>query len=305
MDKPRIGIIGGTGLGEALSQRGGETVRIDTPFGRPSSDPIVGALGDTTVAFIARHGTGHRFNPSNVPYRANVWALKQLGVSAILASGATGSLRESIKPGHLVICDQVIDKTFRRAGTFFDEGVVAHVELAEPFCPRLRSLLAAAAEHAFGDSEIEVHIGGTYVCMEGPQFSTRAESLMHQSWGGDLIGMTCMPEAKLAREAELCYAMVALVTDYDCWRPHTGGTADSVLATVIANLERATASAMTLLTEGVGRMTDAGDACGCGRALDLAVWTERSALEALDGANRERLESLLARYLRRRDGGTE
>jgi len=302
MDQPRIGIIGGTGLGEALSERGGEAVRIDTPFGRPSSDPIIGPLDDTTVAFIARHGTGHRFNPSSVPYRANVWALKQLGVSVILASGATGSLRESIKPGHLVICDQVIDKTFRRAGTFFEEGVVAHVELADPFCPRLRSLLAGAAEHAFDDSEVEVHSGGTYVCMEGPQFSTRAESLMHRSWGGDLIGMTCMPEAKLAREAEICYALVALVTDYDCWRPHTRGTPDSVLATVIANLERATTSAMTLLSESVGRITEAGDACGCGRALDLAVWTGRSALRALDGVNRERLEPLLARYLQQHGG---
>ena len=303
MDRPRIGIIGGTGLGEALARRGGEAVGMDTPFGRPSTDPIVGPLGDATVAFIARHGPGHRFNPSSVPYRANVWALKQLGVSAILASGATGSLRESIEPGHLMICDQVIDKTFRRAGTFFDEGVVAHVELAEPFCPRLRSLLAGAAERAFGDSKVEVHGGGTYVCMEGPQFSTRAESLMHRSWGGDLIGMTCMPEARLAREAELCYALVALVTDYDCWRPHTEGTPDSVLATVIANLERATSSAMTLLSESVGSIAGVVDDCGCGRALDLAVWSDRSVLRAMDGPNRERLEPLLARYLRQRDGG--
>ncbi len=194
-----IGIIGGTGLGEALfGQAGGQEHRLDTPFGPPSAPIRIVDWHGAQVALLQRHGDGHRFNPSQVPYRANIYALKALGVTHIIASGAVGSLRAKIAPRHLVIVDQVIDKTYRRTPTFFDEGLAVHVELAEPFCPQLRSVLQSVAAKA----DTTVHPQGTYICMEGPAFSTVAESRMHQTWGGDVIGMTAMPEARLAREAE-------------------------------------------------------------------------------------------------------
>ena len=288
MRQVELGVIGGTGLGEALvKEAGGEQVPVDTPFGLPSSTPV-----------LARHGAGHRFNPSTVPYRANIWALKKLGVRAIVASGATGSLREEIEPGHLVLCDQVIDKTFRRHRTFFDEGIVAHVEFADPFCDRLRRLLIEAGQRV----EATVHDRGTYVCMEGPQFSTRAESHMHRSWGGDLIGMTCMPEAKLAREAELCYALIALPTDYDCWRAvkHRNVEAqkdrvgeDELLQEILGNLQRATDGAMALLREALKLMAGGQSKCRCHDALKLAIWSDLSRIEP---AVRKRLAPLIGRY---------
>jgi 5'-methylthioadenosine phosphorylase len=214
----RIGIIGGTGLGAALSDAMGaaqfEAVTPDTPFGAPSGPVMIGDLGDVPVALLARHGDGHLLNPHHVPYRANIFALKTLGVTHVLASAAVGSLREEIEPGDLVICDQLIDKTEGRPRTFYERAAV-HVEFAEPFCPVVRRWLRDAARSFDGS----VHKAGTYVCMEGPSFSTVAESHMHRAWGGDLIGMTCCPEARLAREAEIAYGLVALVTDYDCWRP--------------------------------------------------------------------------------------
>jgi len=293
MGEARVGIIGGSGLGEALAKRpGGRVVDVDTPYGSPSSAPVITNWEGLDVAFISRHGPGHRFNPSNVPYRANIWALKKLGVSAIIASGATGSLREDFEPGHLVLCDQVIDKTFRRAGTFFDiEGVVAHVELAEPFCPRLRGILSDVGKNV----STTVHHAGTYVCMEGPQFSTRAESEMHRQWGGDLIGMTAIPEARLAREAELCYALIALPTDYDCWRPvdPKKGHHD-LLSEIIGNLNRATDNAIALIHEAVKLMRDAPAACRCQNALKLAIWSDKKAIPALA---RAKLEPLIGRYL--------
>jgi 5'-methylthioadenosine phosphorylase len=225
------------------------------------------------IAFISRHGPGHLLNPSAVPYRANIYALKTLGVTHILASGATGSLKEEIRPGHLVVCDQVIDKTYRRVGTFFDQGIVAHVEFAEPFCPAMRALLIEAG----GAVGTTVHAGGTYVCMEGPAFSTVAESRMHRQWGGDLIGMTCLPEAKLAREAEMCYALIGLPTDYDCWRPHQPG-ADrlALLKEIIGNLDAATQQAIELLRVAVPRLARAVDRpCGCREALALAIWSDK------------------------------
>jgi 5'-methylthioadenosine phosphorylase len=295
----RIGIIGGTGLGDTLLAQGGETVEIQTPYGSPSGPLVRTAWEGVEVVFLARHGLGHGFNPSTVPYRANLWAMKKLGVETILASGATGSLREDIEPGHLVLCDQVIDKTFRRASTFFDEGVVAHVELAEPFCPRLRRLLANAGERV----STTVHHAGTYVCMEGPQFSTRAESNMHRQWGGDLIGMTCMPEARLAREAEICYALLALPTDYDCWRPHeSGGGENDLLKEILGNLRRATDNAIALMREAVCRIGRAHDdpkapgmgACRCRESLRLAIWSDK---QSVDAATRERLGLLIGKYL--------
>src|SRR5687768_11705927 len=213
MSDLRVGLIGGTGLGEALGvEQTGQRHEIDTPFGRPSDAIVEAQWAGAPVLILARHGPGHLLSPTQVPHRANIFALKQLGCTHILASGACGSLREEFAPKQLVIPDQIIDRTTRRAGTFYEKAAV-HVEFAEPFCPVLRQILRDAASGGG-----TVHDRGCYVAMEGPAFSTRAESLMHRLWGGDLIGMTAMPEAKLAREAEMAYALIALVTDYDCWR---------------------------------------------------------------------------------------
>ncbi|MCP4590963.1 MAG: S-methyl-5'-thioadenosine phosphorylase [bacterium] len=286
----RIGIIGGTGLGEALIGRGGgEALEVDTPFGQPSSAPIAAQWNGVDVVFLNRHGDGHLYHPSSVPYRANIFALKQLGVTTILASGATGSLRDGIEPGHLVVCDQVIDKTHRRESTFFDAGIVAHVEMAHPFCGRVRRILLEAS----GALDAVVHQGGTYVCMEGPQFSTWAESQMHRAWGGDLIGMTAMPEAKLAREAEICYALVALPTDYDCWRQsEPGQDKNALLREIIGNLNCATEAAIKLI-EAVLPALAAGGTCDCHQALELAIWSDKTKV-APDVV--QRLEPLVGRY---------
>ena len=248
--------------------------------------------GWTRIALLARHGDGHVLNPSQVPYRANIYALKSLGVTHIIASGATGSLREAIEPRDLVIADQVIDKTVHRANTFFDDGIVAHVEFAEPFCPALRQALLGCA----ADVDATVHETGTYVCMEGPQFSTRVESLMHRAWGGDLIGMTCLPEAKLAREAEMCYALVALPTDYDCWRPHEHGVSkQALLSEIIGHLTAATENATALIRAAVRRLaSNPPGACACQNALELAIWSDG---KAIDPATIKRLGILVDKYL--------
>src|SRR3954466_12969777 len=215
----KVGLIGGSGLGAAMAQQTeGKRHELDTPFGRPSDAIVESEWSGLSILFLNRHGPGHLLNPSQVPYRANIFALKQLGCTHILASGAVGSLREEYKPRHLVIPDQIIDRTYRRPGTFYEHAAV-HVEFAEPFCPVLRRiLLETASAETEGGEQFKTHTRGCYVCMEGPAFSTRAESLMHRLWGGDLIGMTAMPEAKLAKEAEIPYALVALVTDYDSWK---------------------------------------------------------------------------------------
>src|SRR5687767_4165638 len=210
-----IGLIGGSGLGQSLGATEGVRHEIDTPFGRPSDAIVETEWGGVPVLVLSRHGPGHVLNPSQVPSRANIFALKKLGCTHIIASGACGSLRDEFKPRDLVIPDQVIDKTSKRPSTFFEKAAV-HVELAEPFCPVLRRIILETAKGL--GTDFAIHDRGCYVCMEGPAFSTRAESLMHRLWGGDLIGMTAMPEAKLAREAEMSYALVSLVTDYDCWR---------------------------------------------------------------------------------------
>ncbi|HET7825371.1 MAG TPA: S-methyl-5'-thioadenosine phosphorylase [Anaeromyxobacter sp.] len=292
MGRVVVGIIGGTGLGEALGALGGGEVReLDTPFGRPSGPITLAQLEGTTVALLSRHGEGHVRNPSQVPYRANVWALKSLGVTHILASGAVGSLREEVAPKHLVIPDQVIDRTFRRPGTFFDDLAV-HVELASPFCTNLRNVLVKAGT----GFPTRIHQGGTYVCMEGPQFSTRAESELHRSWGASLIGMTAMPEAKLAREAEICYALVALPTDYDCWKPHPA-TLDSakLIEEILGNLKAATQNALELIRRTIPRVAELGDKpCPCQSALALAMWTDKSRIPP---DVREKLRPILAKYL--------
>lgn len=292
MKQAQVGIIGGTGLGDTLmKEAGGKPVEIDTPFGLPSSKPILANWEGIDVAFIARHGEGHLYNPSTVPYRANIWAMKKLGVTNILASGATGSLREDIEPGQLVLCDQLIDKTFRRAGTFFDDGIVVHIELADPFCPQLRKRLTQAGESV----DTTIHHTGTYVCMEGPQFSTRAESHMHRQWGGDVIGMTCMPEARLAREAEICYALIALPTDYDCWRPADAAQEhNTILESVLENLKRASRNAIELIHETLKRMKTPLSDCPCQESLKLGIWTDRTKILP---AVRDRLEPLIGRYL--------
>jgi len=269
-----IAVIGGTGLGEALAQDGdAETIDVETPYGPPSA-PLVRTLwGTTEVVFLNRHGTGHRFNPSVVPYRANIFALKAVGVTTVIASGAVGSLREDIRPGDLVVCDQVLDKTFRRAGTFYHDELVVHVEMADPFCGVLRKRVL---DHA-GDVSARVHDRGTYVCMEGPQFSTRAESNLHRQWGGDVIGMTTMPEARLAREAELSYALIALATDYDCWRPHQAADRQALLAEIMGNLTAATNNAIELIRAVVGSLAATPiEDCEAFHALDLAIWSDKS-----------------------------
>jgi len=293
MSLSRVGIIGGTGLGEALAeQSGGQWRTVETPFGSPSGPILLTEWEGVPVAFLSRHGPGHLLNPSAVPYRANIWALKSLGVTHVLASGATGSLREEIRPRDLVICDQVIDKTFRREATFFDRDVVAHVEFAEPFCPMLRDVLIKASDRV----SAKVHPRGTYICMEGPQFSTKAEAHMHRAWGGDLIGMTCMPEAKLAREAEMCYALIALPTDYDCWRPHEPGRSrQALLSEILGNVRAATEQGIALMRAAVRRLgQEPPGRCSCQTALELAVWSDRARIPK---AARERLALLLDKYM--------
>ena len=288
--RPMLGIIGGTGMAEALGSLGaGEHHRVDTPFGPPSSPITVVQLGGAQVALLPRHGEGHVYPPGKVPYRANVFALKAVGVTHVLATAAVGSLREEVRPGELVVPDQIIDRTFRRDPTFFDDLAV-HVEFAQPFCPSLRKVLLGAR------SEAKVHDGGTYVCMEGPQFSTRAESDLHRAWGAHLIGMTLMPEAKLAREAELCYAAVNLVTDYDCWRPHpTELGAQELLEEIVGNLRTTTAAALVLLRAALPAVQSlAASGCPCQASLERAIFTSGTQIHE---ETRKELDLLLRRAL--------
>ena len=315
----KVGLIGGSGLGQLLTERHGHKHDLNTPFGKPSDVIIESQWEGLPVFLLGRHGPGHTMGPSQVPFRANIFALKQLGVTHIIASGAVGSLRQEMKPRDLVIPDQVIDKTSRRPGTFFEKAAV-HVEFAEPFCPVLRRILVeeGAAKDAAPSPEAAhtVHDRGCYVCMEGPAFSTRAESLMHRLWGGDLIGMTAMPEAKLAREAEISYALVALVTDYDSWKPKTpvtplqaGGQPPQappppaepldpsvLLKEIIANLQAASTNAMSLIRRALRRI--AADpapllASPAQKALELAIWSDKS---RLDKSEIQRLAPLWGKY---------
>lgn len=297
-----LGIIGGTGLGEALfGEDFGKSPKehaVGTPFGRPSGPIRVVSWSGVEVAILARHGEGHVFPPSMVPYRANIFALKKLGVTHLLTSGAVGSLREEYRPRDLVLVDQIIDKTYRRVPTFFDEGMAIHAEFAQPYCGTLRTrLLKVATESsALASGTVEVHTKGTYVCMEGPAFSTVAEATMHRAWGGDLIGMTAMPEGRLAREAEMCCALVAFPTDYDCWRPHEPGTSkQALLAEIIENVKVATANAIVLLRaaiEDIGK--DPLGPCACHSALELGIWTRR---DRISPAAIEKYGPLVSKYL--------
>jgi len=270
--KASIGVIGGSGLYDIEGLNGVRDVRIRTPFGSPSDAIRVGRLDGVSIAFLSRHGRGHRLNPGEINYRANIYAMKSLGVQRIISVSAVGSMKESIEPGDVVIPDQFIDLTKRRASTFFEGGIVAHVAFGEPICASLAQALALAGEGVGGN----LHRGGTYLCMEGPQFSTKAESRLYRQWGVDVIGMTNMPEAKLAREAELCYATMALATDFDCWHEtQEAVTVEAILATLHKNV----ALAKQMLKAVVPSVADA-PACPCHRALDNAIVTAPTSISA-------------------------
>jgi 5'-methylthioadenosine phosphorylase len=297
MAEELIGIIGGTGLGDALAGHitAAEFHNIETPFGRPSTEIMVGRFGERKIAFLNRHGGGHKLSPGEVPFAANIFAMKKLGVRSLICSGAAGSLREQITPGDLVVVDQFIDKTFKRTGSFFGGFGAVHCEMTEPTCRRLRDSLIDASKGI----DSKAHHKGTYVCMEGPQFSTRAESLMHRAWGGDLIGMTAMPEAKLAREAQMCYGLIAIVSDYDCWKPHEEGSPvgdasrrdkQTLLEEIIGNLQAATENCLKLIKAVLsGKYELISQECPCRKSLELAVWTDQSKIKKTE---KERLKVL-------------
>jgi 5'-methylthioadenosine phosphorylase len=265
-----------------------EHVRRTTPFGDPSDELVRGRLGDVTLVFLPRHGRGHRLLPTEINFRANIFALKQLGVEWLISVGAVGSLRREIAPGHLVVPDQFIDRTRQRRSTFFGEGIVAHVGFADPVCAALARRLGEAARTVGGT----VHQGGTYVCMEGPQFSTRAESHLYRSWGAHVIGMTNLQEAKLAREAELCFASLALCTDYDCWHEEEEPVSVEV---VVGRLRQNAATAQKAIAEAAASLP-ANRTCPCATALKNAILTDP---ERIPEATRRRLEPILGRYLPR------
>ena len=276
----RIGVIGGSGLYEMQGISRVKEVRVATPFGSPSDAIGIGDLEGISVAFLARHGRGHRLSPSEINYRANIYALKKLGVERIVSVSAVGSMKETLHPGDVVVPYQFVDQTKRRVGTFFDGGVVAHVALADPICRDTADKLVEAVRKSGGT----VHAGGVYLCIEGPQFSTRAESLIYRQWGVDVIGMTNLPEAKLAREAELCYATMALVTDYDCW--HAGHDTVTVEG-VIQTLQRNVALSREVIRTVVPWLAD-DRSCACGSALQSAVISS-----TIPAAARRRLGLLL------------
>ena len=286
IDTAMIGIIGGSGLYAVSEIEELKEVSLQTPFGQPSDAYMVGRLAGRQVAFLARHGRGHRISPTEINFRANIYGMKMLGVERIISAGAVGSMKEEIRPMDIVLPDQFIDRTTRRDSTFFDSGIVAHVSFADPVCGELRLLLSRTASSAGA----RVHDGGTYLCMEGPQFSTRAESHVYRSWDVSVIGMTNLQEAKLAREAEICYATMALVTDYDCW--HVSEEAVTVEA-VIGYLKRNAEMARNVIKGAIAAMPSA-RGCQCGEALRNSIITDRSAIPA---AVLAKLDLLVGRHL--------
>jgi 5'-methylthioadenosine phosphorylase len=286
-ERAEVGIIGGTGLYEMEGFTDVHEVEVETPFGPPSDSLMVGSLEGQRVAFLPRHGRGHRILPHELNFRANVFAMKKLGVSWILSVSAVGSLKERYAPLHVVVPDQFIDRTRQRKSTFFGRGLVAHVAFAHPLCPNLSQVMVEACAEAGATH----HVGGTYVCMEGPQFSTLAESELYRSWGADLIGMTNLQEAKLAREAEICYATLAMVTDYDCWHPdHDAVTAEQILAILGKNAE----TARKVLRGSVRRLPIPRE-CECASALRYALVTPP---ELVPEEVRRELEPIVGRYMR-------
>jgi 5'-methylthioadenosine phosphorylase len=291
MTTVKIGIIGGSGLYQMPELKDVEEVAVETPFGSPSDAFITGTLEGVRVAFLPRHGRGHKLLPTELPFRANIYAMKRLGVERILSASAVGSLQEKYEPLHMVIPDQFFDRTRARAreSTFFGEGIVAHVTFAHPVCSELGGVLEEACESA----GVTVHRGGTYVCMEGPAFSTKAESNVYRQWGMDVIGMTNLQEAKLAREAEICYSTLALVTDYDCWRE---GHDAVTIEMVVEYLNRNVRNAQSIMRESVRRLADKPRRCSCGSALRNAIFT---APDLWPEATTRRLEAIIKKY---RDG---
>src|SRR5678809_71251 len=288
MENISIGIIGGSGLYQMPELKNVREVSVDTPFGKPSDAFIVGELDGVEVAFLPRHGRGHRLTPTELPFRANIYAMKLLGVESILSASAVGSLQEKYAPLDMVIPDQFFDRTRGRVreSSFFGEGIVAHVSFAHPVCAALGDVL----EKACGVADVSVHRGGTYLCMEGPAFSTVAESNVYRSWGMDIIGMTNLQEAKLAREAEICYATLALVTDYDCWHP--GHDAVSI-ETVVEYLNKNVRNAQIILRESVMRLKYGDRGCKCGSALQHAIFT---APNLWPDATTKKLEAIIKKY---------
>ena len=285
MRQAQIGIIGGSGLYSMPGFEAREEVDIDTPWGRPSDSYVVGVLAGKPVAFLARHGRGHRISPSELNFRANIYGMKSLGVERILSLSAVGSLKEEHRPLDFVLPDQFFDRTRGRVSTFFGDGLVAHISFADPICPQLSEVLHKSARTV----GVNATKGGTYLCMEGPAFSTKAESTVYRSWGMDVIGMTNLQEAKLAREAEICYVTVAMVTDYDCWHP----AHDAVTVTdIIANLNQNAENACKVVAAAVAAMP-AERTCKCGAALAHAIITDR---KLVPGATRKKLELIIGKY---------
>jgi 5'-methylthioadenosine phosphorylase len=292
MAEAKLGVIGGSGLYEIEGLKNVREVKVKTPFGDPSDAIILGTLGKTRVAFLPRHGRGHRISPTELPARANIYALKSLGVEQIIAVNAVGSLREDICPLDLVIPDQIIDRTRSRVNTFFEGGIVVHVTFADPFCPVLSKLLYQIASHRDIKSKLrKVHPKGTYIAMEGPLFSTRAESNLYRSWGASVVGMTAIPEAKLAREAEICYASIACVTDYDCWHEvHESVTIEMVIQSLLKTIEAAKEVIKRVSVE----LPDRSE-CGCATALKDAIITSR---DLIPQKKKEELALLIGKYLK-------
>ncbi len=290
MAQADIGIIGGSGLYQMDALTDMEEVTVDTPFGQPSDAFICGQLNGTPVAFLARHGRGHRLMPTELPFRANIYAMKSLGVKYLVSASAVGSLKEEVKPVDMVIPDQFIDRTKNRAATFFGDGIVAHIAFGDPVCKNLATILGDAVE-SLNLAGVTLHRGGTYVCMEGPAFSTKAESHLYRSWGATVIGMTNLTEAKLAREAEIAYATLAMATDYDCWHPdHDSVTVDMV----IGNLQKNAVNAQLVIQDVVHRLTENPPSSDAHSALKYAVLTplDRAPIET-----KNKLKLLLEKYM--------
>ncbi len=286
MPEAKIGVIGGTGLYDIEGLTDITEVNIDTPFGKPSDTITIGTLEGQRVAFLPRHGRGHTISPTEIPQRANIYALKSLGVEHIIAINSVGSFKLEVKPGDLLIPDQLIDRTRQRINTFFGDGIVAHIQFAEPFCQPLRKILCQSAK----EIGARVHPRGTYVVMEGPAFSTQAESRLHRSWGADVIGMTALPEAKLAREAEICYAIIACSTDYDSWHEtEEPVSVDAILSTMRHNIE----TAKKLIKLAVSSIPEERD-CGCATALMGAIVTTP---ELVPPEQKKKLDLLIGKYI--------
>lgn len=288
MSEVTLAVIGGSGVYDIETLTDIEERQVATPFGEPSDTIVIGRLSGVRIAFLPRHGRGHRLTPTEVPYRANIWALKSLGVERIISISACGSMKERYEPRHVVIPDQIYDNTKKRNYSFFGDGLVAHIGIAEPFCPHLRPLLAEAVKKAGGT----VHMGGTFITIEGPRFSTRGESNIYRSWGVDIIGMTAVPEAQLAREAEICYATMAHVTDYDVWHDEEEAVNVEML---IANLMANAALSKETIAELVP-MLSADRPCDCGQTLSAAIITQRDRIPPQTIA---RLGPVVAKYLSR------